>query len=255
MKEAVPALSIGGLSYSIGGAQLITGIDLQVERGQLVGVIGPNGAGKTTLFNLLTGITRPTAGSVRLGERDVTKLSAARRAKLGLGRTFQTSSLFPSLSALDNVRIALQSHDSGANSVLRRASTSTKSVGRARGHLAEVGLADRADVPAGSLAHGEQRKVEIAMVLATDPTVLLLDEPLAGVGSGDVEALAELIARIGREHDRTVLLVEHHMDVVLALVDHVAVLDHGVLLAYDTPRAVMANPLVQNAYLGFRGAA
>ncbi len=244
------ALAIRGLSLAVGGAELVTALTLDVAPGELLGVIGPNGAGKTTLFNLLTGILTPTSGQVLLGGRDVTRMAPPARARLGLGRTFQTSSLFAGLAAVENVRLALQAHARASLSLVRRPSRGGDAADRAREHLASVGLADRADVVAGNLAHGEQRKLEIAMLLATDPTVVLLDEPMAGVGSGDVDELTALIGRIGREQQRTVLLVEHHMDVVLGLVDRVAVLHNGRLLACDTPDAVMADAQVQSAYLG-----
>lgn len=249
------ALEVRGLSLAVGGAQLVTDLTLEVAAGELLGVIGPNGAGKTTLFNLLTGILTPTSGQVLLGGRDITGLAPPARARLGLGRTFQTSSVFPALSAVENVRLAVQAHGRAGLSLVHRPSRTDAATGRAREHLASVGLGHRGDVAAGALAHGEQRKLEIALLLATDPTVVLLDEPLAGVGSGDVDELTELIGRIGREQQRTVLLVEHHMEVVLGLVDRVAVLHHGRLLACDTPQAVMADQDVQSAYLGPRSAA
>jgi branched-chain amino acid transport system ATP-binding protein len=249
------ALATRGLSLAVGGAQLVTDLTLDVAPGELLGVIGPNGAGKTTLFNLLTGILTPTSGQVLLGGRDVTRMAPPARARLGLGRTFQTSSLFPALPVVENVRLALQARGRGSLSLMRRPGKAGAAADRAREHLASVGLGSRGDVAAGSLAHGEQRKLEIALLLATDPSVVLLDEPMAGVGSGDVEELTALIRRIGREQQRTVLLVEHHMDVVLGLVDRVAVLHHGRLLACDTPKAVMADVTVQSAYLGPRSAA
>jgi branched-chain amino acid transport system ATP-binding protein len=249
------ALATRGLSLAVGGAQLVTDLTLDVAPGELLGVIGPNGAGKTTLFNLLTGILTPTSGQVLLGGRDVTRMAPPARARLGLGRTFQTSSLFPSLSVVENVRLALQARGRGSLSVVRRAGRTDAAADRAREHLASVGLGSRGDVAAGSLAHGEQRKLEIALLLAMDPKVVLLDEPMAGVGSGDVDELTALIGRIGREQQRTVLLVEHHMDVVLGLADRIAVLHHGRLLACDSPQAVMANATVQSAYLGPRSAA
>ena len=249
------ALETRGLSLAVGGADLVTDISLVVHTGEILGVIGPNGAGKTTLFNLLTGVLAPTGGTVILGGRDVTRTSVPARARAGLGRTFQTSSLFPTLTVQENVALALQAHDRGSLSVLRRPRRDTATADRAHHHLDAVGLAGRATTTAGAMAHGEQRKLEIALLLATDPTVVLLDEPMAGVGSGDVEELTALIGRIARDQERTVLLVEHHMDVVLGLADRLAVLHRGRLLACDTPSAVMADDTVQRAYLGRRSAA
>ena len=172
-----------------------------------------------------------------------------RRAAAGLGRTFQTSSLFPALDVLENVRLAAQAHEGRAASVFRIPRRTDAATRRAMAALEEVGMAHRADATASGLSHGEKRKVEIAMLIAMEPRVILLDEPMAGVGSADVPALTEVIRRLHRG-GRTVLMVEHHMDVVLGLADRVAVMHHGELLAADSPEAVMANPTVQSAYLG-----
>jgi len=244
-----PAIEAGGLALRIGGATILDGIDLAAAPGELLGVIGPNGAGKTTLFNVLTGIVAPTAGRVRLAGVEVTGQPVHRRARAGLGRSFQTSSLFGELSVLENVRIAAQSAQGRSLSVLARPRAGDRATATAREQLAAVGLADRADRTAAALSHGEQRKVEIAMLLAADPSVILLDEPMAGVASGDVAGLVELIGAIHAQ-GRTVLMVEHHLDVVLELADRVAVLHHGRVLACASPAEVMADPEVQRAYLG-----
>jgi branched-chain amino acid transport system ATP-binding protein len=242
-------LSLERIGLRIGGARILHEVSLEVAPGEMLGVIGPNGAGKTTLFNVISGVTRPTEGRVRLDGADVTRTPIHRRAAAGLGRTFQTSSLFPALSVLENVRLAAQAHAGGAASVFRLPRRSDAATERALECLVEVGLADRADAASSGLAHGEKRKLEIAMLIAMDPKVILLDEPMAGVGSGDVPAITEVIRGLHRG-GRTVLMVEHHMEVVLGLVDRVAVMHHGELLAVDTPEAVMANPTVQSAYLG-----
>jgi branched-chain amino acid transport system ATP-binding protein len=242
-------LSLEHVGLRIGGARILHDISLEVSPGEMLGVIGPNGAGKTTLFNVISGIVQPTEGVVRLDGGDVTHEPIHGRAAAGLGRTFQTSSLFPALSVLENVRLAAQAHAGSAASVLRMPRRTDGATRAALVALAEVGLADRADARAAGLAHGEKRKLEIAMLVAMDPKVVLLDEPMAGVASGDVPALTEVIRGLHRG-GRTVLMVEHHMEVVLGLVDRVAVMHHGELLAVDTPDAVMANPAVQSAYLG-----
>ncbi len=247
--DLAPAVAVSGLRLTIGGATILDGIDLAAAPGELLGVIGPNGAGKTTLFNVLSGIVPASAGRVQLNGQDVTSRPVTSRARAGLGRTFQTSSLFSQLSVAENVRIAAQAALGRSLSLLSRPRPGDRASQIARDRIAAVGLADRAHLPAGALAHGEQRKVEIAMLLAADPPVLLLDEPMAGVASGDVAGLAELIRSIHRQ-GRTVLMVEHHLEVVLQLADRVAVLHHGRLLACDTPAEVMANPEVQAAYLG-----
>ncbi|PWC03179.1 ABC transporter ATP-binding protein [Agromyces badenianii] len=242
-------LSLEHIGLRIGGARILHDVSLEVPAGEMLGVIGPNGAGKTTLFNVISGVVRPTDGRVAIDGADVTREPIHRRAAAGLGRTFQTSSLFAALSVRENVRLAAQAHLGGAASVFRIPRATDAASARALECLAEVGLEHRADAEAAGLAHGEKRKLEIAMLIATDPKVILLDEPMAGVASGDVPALTEVIR--GLHHGgRTVLMVEHHMEVVLGLVDRVAVMHHGELLAVDTPEAVMANPTVQSAYLG-----
>ncbi|QDO88502.1 ABC transporter ATP-binding protein [Ornithinimicrobium ciconiae] len=244
------ALEVRDLSLRIGGAQILEDISFTVPTGQIVGVIGPNGAGKTTLFNLISGVMTPSTGSVRLDGRDVTGRSVTQRAVAGLGRTFQTSSVFPALSVEENVRLAAQVTEGHAISLFTFPRRGDRASARARSLLQEVGLGDRMDFRAGDLPHGDKRKLEIAMLLATDPSVVLLDEPMAGVASGDVAGLTEVIRSLHTEHGCTVLMVEHHMEVLLGLVERVAVLHFGHLLAIDTPDAVMADPTVQSAYLG-----
>ncbi len=244
-----PVLAVEQLVLQIGGARIIDDVSLAVSEGEMLGVIGPNGAGKTTLFNLISGVLPPTSGRVLVGGDDVSSLSIQRRARAGLGRTFQTSSLFAGLSALENVRLAAQVALGGELSLLRAPHSGDAATAAATDTLGEVGLAHHAETVAGSLSHGDKRKLEIAMLLATNPSVILLDEPMAGVASGDVPGLVDVIRRVHKS-GRTVLMVEHHMDVVLGLVDSVAVMHHGSLLAHDTPEVVMADATVQAAYLG-----
>lgn len=247
---STPALQTERLSLSIGGAQILTEVDLTVATGEMIGVIGPNGAGKTTLFNLLSGIARPTAGRILLGGRDITGEGPQRRARRGLGRTFQTSSVFPALTVLENVRLAAQAAAGNSLTLWRRPRSDDEATEVAVQQLARLGLARRAETLAGSLSHGEQRKLELALLMATDASVILLDEPMAGASSGDIPELTELIGMLHREGGRTVLMVEHHMEVVLGLADRIAVLHHGALLACAPPDEVMADATVQQAYLG-----
>ncbi len=243
------ALAVEGLELQIGGTRILDGVDLRVPHGSFVGVIGPNGAGKTTLFNTISGVVAPTAGRIRLHGKDITTEGIDRRARAGLGRTFQTSSLFPRLTVLENVRIAAQV-DLGRNlSLLHFPRRGDAATARATEMLAEVGLQDKLRVLAGDLSHGDKRKLEIAVLLATDARVVLLDEPMAGVGSGDVDGLTEIIGRLREREGCTVLMVEHHLEVLLGLVDKVAVMNFGRIIAFDTPEAVMADPAVQDAYL------
>lgn len=242
-------LAVEHLSLQLGGARITADVTLAVEQGEMLGVIGPNGAGKTTLFNLISGVIRPTGGRILLDGKDITGIPVDARARAGIGRSFQTSNLFGGLSVFENVRLAAQASLGGSLSLVRAPRPGDRASRLAADQLGELGLERHADTLAGSLSHGDKRKLEIAMMLAADPRVILLDEPMAGVGSGDVPELMEVIRRV-HEQGRTVLMVEHHMDVVLGLVDRVAVMHHGQLLACDLPDVVMANPDVQSAYLG-----
>ena len=213
-------------------------------------MIGPNGAGKTTLFNLISGLLHPTAGRIELDGADITERAPALRTRAGLGRTFQVSNVFPLLPALENVRLAAEAALGGTLRIWRQARRVREAVERAAWALGRVGLAGRGAVPAGLLSHGDKRKLELAMLLAGTPRVLLLDEPMAGVSVEDVPELVELIRSVHAEEGKTVVMVEHHMEVVTGLAERIAVLHHGRLLAVDTPDAIMRNPTVQNAYLG-----
>lgn len=245
-----PALETTGLSLAIGGAPIVTNVNLRVAQGEFLGLIGPNGAGKTSLLNLLSGLRSPTAGTIRLHDKPLDGMPPHRRVRAGLGRTFQSSDLFPALSALENVRLAAQARVGGSLKLWRRADCDSETLQTARACLNRVGLSTRAGTLAGALSHGDKRKLELAILLATRPSVFLLDEPMAGVSAEDVPALTILIGELCTEHGATVIMVEHHMDVVLALADRLAVMHHGALLACDLPDAVMANEVVQSAYLG-----
>jgi branched-chain amino acid transport system ATP-binding protein len=238
------------LGLDIGGATIVADVGLEVPAGEFLGIIGPNGAGKTTLFNLLSGLMRPTTGRIELKGRDVTEEPVHARTQAGLGRTFQISSVFPQLSVLENVRLAVEASRGGAMRIWRLASSNRDELERARWALARVGLDDRASLPAGSLPHGDKRKLELAMLLGADRQVLLLDEPMAGVSAGDVPGLVEVIRTVHEEEKKTVLMVEHHIGVVTGLAERIAVMHHGSLLAVDTPERVMDNAEVQEAYLG-----
>jgi branched-chain amino acid transport system ATP-binding protein len=227
----------------------VDNVDLDLAPGEFLAVIGPNGAGKTSLFNLVSGLRRPTSGSVMVNGRDVTGLPPHRRARLGLGRTFQTSAVFASLSVAENVRLAVQARRGGSMRLWRSARSERSVAAEAIEVLEQVKLAGRDAAPAGTLAHGEKRKLEIALLLAARPTVMLLDEPMAGVSAEEVPALVDVVRGLTRTGE-SVLMVEHHMDVVLDLADRVAVMHHGAMLVCDAPAVVMANRTVQEAYLG-----
>ena len=244
-----PVLVTRNLGLDIGGAKIVADVSLEVAEGELLGIIGPNGAGKTSLFNLLSGLYRPTAGTIELRGRDITRQPTFRRTRVGLGRTFQVSSVFPLLTVLENVRLAAEASLGGTLRLWRRAASVRAALDTARSSLARVGLGKRALVPAGALSHGDKRRLELAMLLAADPHVILLDEPMAGVSTENVPELVELIRSVHAE-GKTVLMVEHHMEVVTGLAQRIAVLHHGALLAVDTPKAIMENQTVQQAYLG-----
>ena len=226
------------------------GVSFAVAPGEFVTIIGPNGAGKTSLFNLLSGINVATSGSVRLLGRDVTADPPHRRAQLGLGRTFQTSSVFTSLPVLENVRLGVQARLGGSLHPWRRAGADRSTVVSSIAALEAVGMADLAEVPAGLLTHGTKRRLELAILLGGGFEVLLLDEPTSGLSVEHVPDMVDVIRRLHREQGKTILMVEHRMELVRALSDRVAVMHQGRLLTIDTPERVVENRLVQEAYLG-----
>jgi branched-chain amino acid transport system ATP-binding protein len=248
--SASPILATRNLGLDIGGATIVADVGLEVSEGELLAVIGPNGAGKTTLFNLVSGLHRPTSGSVELAGVDVTAQPPFRRARAGLGRTFQVSNVFPLLSVHENVRLSAEAALGGTMRIWRRATAVREAADRATWAIGRVGLAGRELWAAGLLSHGDKRKLELAMLLSGRPRVLLLDEPMAGVSMEDVPELVELIRSVHADEGKTVLMVEHHMEVVTGLAQRIAVMHHGRLLAVDTPEAIMRNETVRQAYLG-----
>ncbi len=237
-----------GIGWRVGGARILEDVTLSVGAGELLGIIGPNGAGKSSLVNILSGVQRPSAGRVSLGGQDVTRRTATKRARMGLARSFQTSALFDGLSAVENVRLALQASRGGSLSPLR-AVKSAADTNRVGDLLDRVRMPGKGAALARGLSHGDRRKLELAMALASEPKVLLLDEPMAGVSAEDVEGLTTIIGEV-RDSGVAVAMVEHHMHVVLGLADRVAVLHHGQLLAAGTATEVTSDARVQQAYLG-----
>ena len=244
------ALSVKDLSLNIGGAKILDGISLEVAPNETLGIIGPNGAGKTSFFNLLSGIRKPSRGQIFVGSTDVTDLEPHERARAGIARTFQTSSVFINLTCLENVRIAAQAANGKSMNLLKNAYKFDEVVQTAHDCLAKVGLSARALQRAGSLSHGDKRRLEIAIVLASTAHSGWLDEPMAGMRGENLPALVEIIRALATEHKKTVLIVEHHMEVILGLADRIAVLNYGELLVCDTPQNVINNPIVQSAYIG-----
>jgi branched-chain amino acid transport system ATP-binding protein len=241
-------LDVQGLTKRFGGIVASDELSLAVPEGEIHAVIGPNGAGKTTLIAQLAGEIRPDAGTIRFAGADLTHLPMAARARRGLARSFQITSIFRGFTALDNVAMAIQAHDGHSFRFWARARSDPRLREPARAILAEVGLDGRADMIAANLAHGEQRQLEIAMALATRPRLLLLDEPMAGMGRDDSARMVELLRRLkGRE---TILIIEHDMDVVFALADRITVLVYGRAIATGRPDEIRANADVRQAYLG-----
>ena len=249
VSTASPILTARGLVRQFRGFRAVDGVDLDVAEGGVHALVGPNGAGKTTLFNLLTGFLKPTAGSVLLeGRVELTGRSPEAIARLGLARSFQITSLFAELTPRRHVELALASRTGLGWRFWRSDRTLDRFAGRAGELLDQVGLGDHGDVPAGSLAYGRKRALELALALALDPRVLLLDEPTAGMGVEDVDRTIELIRTI--RAGRTVVLVEHNMNVVASLADRVTVLQRGTVLAEGPYAEIRQDPRVITAYLG-----
>ena len=240
-------LEVRGLTKTFGALRACDGIDFEVREGETHAVIGPNGAGKTTFISQLAGNLRPDAGTVRFAGEDITRLPAPKRARKGLARSFQITSVYPEFSALDNVALAVQAH-SGRTGFWRAARGDPALVGPAERMLADVGLIERKNVLAANLAHGEQRQLEVAMALATEPRLLLLDEPMAGMGIEESQRMIALLTRL--KQTKTIILVEHDMDAVFRLADRISVLVYGRVIATGAPEKIRANEEVRKAYLG-----
>jgi branched-chain amino acid transport system ATP-binding protein len=250
-----PVLETRELTIRFGGHVAVNAVSCAFHRGTLTAIVGPNGAGKTTYFNLLSGQLRPSGGTVHLLGTDVTGHGVPRRTRQGMGRGFQLTNLYPSLSVLENVRLAIQSVNGSHYNFLRIAGRDARLTDEARGVLERVKLRRHADQPAATLGHGDQRKLEVAILLALQPKVFLFDEPTAGMSVDEIPMVLELIEGLKADGDKTILLVEHKMDVVQRLADRIIVLQDGTLIADGEPAQVVASAAVQNAYLGLAPAA
>ena len=245
-----PSLSTRDLTIRFGGHVAVNAVSADFYPGTLTVIVGPNGAGKTTYFNLVSGQLAASAGSVHLHGRDITKHGAARRTRLGIGRAFQLTNLFPHLTVIENVRLAVQSCAGLGLHFFSIWASHKELVARAEHYLERVALMGRRDMFVGALSHGDQRKLEVAILLALEPSVMMFDEPTAGMSVDEVPVVLDLIRQVKQERDKTVLLVEHKMDVVRQLADRIVVLHNGALVADGEPGAVMQSKIVQEAYLG-----
>jgi branched-chain amino acid transport system ATP-binding protein len=246
----VAALETRDLSIRFGGHLAVDAVSCAFHPGTLTAIVGPNGAGKTTYFNLISGQLKASGGRVLFQGADITGLSVSQRARRGLGRAFQLTNLFPYLSVHENVRLAVQSRRGAGLDLVHTWQHHRELIEEADDVLSQVGLTARADARAGLLPHGDQRKLEVAILIALKPQVFLFDEPTAGMSVDEVPVILDLIQALKARRDRTILLVEHKMDVVRSLADRIVVLHNGALVADGDPATVIALPVVQEAYLG-----
>jgi len=247
---ATPKLEVRNAGKNFGSLVAVSGVSMRVESGELRAIIGPNGAGKTTFFNLITGFFPPSSGDIFLDGENINKVTAAGRVKMGMGRTFQITEIFPELTVRENARIAVET---GLGYSLRpwlNAADKKRVVDASDEVMTMANLTPKADRLVGELSHGDQRSTEIAMALALKPSLLLLDEPTAGMGDEETYQVTGLIRRLHRDSKYTIVLIEHDMRVVFHLADRISVLGEGKLLAEGTPKEISENELVQNAYLG-----
>jgi branched-chain amino acid transport system ATP-binding protein len=249
-KKIDPVLETRDLTIRFGGHVAVDGVSCAFHSGTLTAIVGPNGAGKTTYFNLISGQLPASAGAVRLFGEDITRLAAPSRTKRGIGRAFQLTNLFPRLSVMENVRLAVQARAGMGKDLLSTWGSHTELVQKSLLILERVALAEKRHASAASLPHGDQRKLEVAILLALEPEVFMFDEPTAGMSVDEVPVILSLIQSIKASGEKTILLVEHKMDVVRSLADRIIVLHQGRLVADGEPAEVIASPIVQEAYLG-----
>lgn len=243
-------LETHNLSKSFGNLVAVDDVSIQIERSTTHSIIGPNGAGKTTFFNLLTGNHKPTRGSILFKGQDITRLPVHRRTHIGIGRSFQITNIFPNLTVLENVRLAVQSLNGSSFRLWQSITSDDHSTKRALEVLNLIGLSDVVLQTANVLPHGGKRKLELAILLAADPDLLLLDEPTAGMASEQVPELMKIIGNIARQGSKTIVMVEHNMNVVMGISDRITVMNAGKVLTEGTPTQIAADKVVQSVYLG-----
>jgi branched-chain amino acid transport system ATP-binding protein len=250
MHADAPVLETRGLTIRFGGHVAVNDVSCAFLPGSLTAIVGPNGAGKTTYFNLISGQLPATSGQVLVKGEDVTRLTASARTRRGLGRAFQLTNLFPNLTVFENVRLAVQARAGAGLNLLTLWTDRRDLVGAAETILDRVRLKDKRDAIVGALPHGDQRKLEVALLIALEPDVFMFDEPTAGMSVDEVPTVLEIIAELKRDASKTILLVEHKMDVVRSLAERIIVLHNGALVADGPPAEVMASAIVREAYLG-----
>lgn len=249
-RASASTLEARSLTIRFGGHVAVNDVTCGFSAGTLTAIVGPNGAGKTTFFNLLSGQLRPSSGQVLLHGQDITAKDAAQRSRMGIGRAFQLTNLFPTLTAQENVRLAIQRRAGLGLNSWTVWSSHRELAEQARAILDSVALADKANLVAATLTHGDQRKLEVAMLMALDPEVFMFDEPTAGMHMSEVPVILDLIRSLKSRKDKTLLLVEHKMDVIRELSDRIVVMHNGSLVADGDPAEIIASPVVQQAYLG-----
>lgn len=248
-----PSLSTRDLTIRFGGHTAVNAVTVDFWPGQLTVIVGPNGAGKTTFFNMISGQLMPSSGSVVKDGVELTRMPASTRARHGVGRAFQLTNLFPHLTVLENIRLAVQAQAGEGGRFFTPVAKLTELTARAERYLEATKLADRAEMPAAALPHGDQRKLEVALLMAMEPDIYMFDEPTAGMSLDHTPDVLDLIAEIKHDQSKTVLLVEHKMDVVRALADRIIVLHNGELIADGDPGEVMSSRVVRDVYLGNAG--
>ena len=241
-------LETKGLTKSVGALKAVSDVDLTVEKGVIHSIIGPNGAGKTTLFNLLSGVYQPTSGNIKFQGRDITSTKLYERSRIGVGRSFQITSIFPELTVRENVRLSVQSRGKKNFSMLRKASDMKEVEEKTTTILEEMGLREFDDQKAENIPYGSQRSLDVAIALAMEPILLLLDEPTSGMTPEDIYKMIALIKRISERYN--IILIEHHMDVVMSISDKITVLHLGKIIAEGIPESVKGNEEVKRAYFG-----
>ncbi len=244
------SLETRNLTIRFGGHTAVDDVSCAFRPGELTVIVGPNGAGKTTYFNLISGQLTPSEGTILKNGREITDLAPSARAQAGMGRAFQLTNLFPKLSVMENVRLAVQARHGIGPKLFRKASGFREPVETAIRHLEATRLSHVAHLPAAALPHGDQRKLEVALLLAMEPDIFMFDEPTAGMSVDEAPVILELIEAIKQDRSKTILLVEHKMDVVRALADRIIVLNNGALVADGDPETVIAMPIVREIYLG-----